>query len=97
MRSYFLSPIAEQDIDEIVSYITHENPSAALKLLDAMFEAMDMLAENPMVGHKREDLTDKPVRFWPVKWHYLIVYTNCSPVEIVRVLSGYRDILSLLG
>jgi len=54
MRSYFLSPIAEQDIDEIVSYIAHENSSAALKLLDALYDAMDKLAENPMLGLKEK-------------------------------------------
>jgi plasmid stabilization system protein ParE len=97
MRQYYLSPIAEHDIDEIVSYLIQENPSAALKLLDSVYEAMDMLAENPMLGHKREDLTDKPVRFWTFKWHYLIIYTTHSPIEIVRVLSGYRDIPTLLN
>lgn len=96
MNTYFLSPLAEQDIDEIVSYIAQENLQAAIKLLDALYESMDMLALNPMLGHKREDLTTTPVRFWPFKWHYLIVYNDCSPVEIVRVLSGYRDISNLL-
>lgn len=96
MSSYFLSAVAEQDIDEIVSYITHENPDASLKLLDSLFEAMDMLAENPLLGHKREDLTDKLVRFWPFKWHYLIIYTEDVPINIVRILSGYRDIQKLL-
>lgn len=97
MRTYFLSLLAHQDIDEIVSYIVPENPSAAEKLLDSLYEAMDLLAENPAIGHKREDITEKPVLFWPFKWHYLIVYTNSSPIEIVRVLSGYRDLASLLG
>ena len=32
MRKYFLSPISEQDIDEIVSYIARDNSVAALKL-----------------------------------------------------------------
>lgn len=95
--NYFLSPAAEQDIDEIITYIAKESSKAALKLLDTLYEAMDKLAENPMLGHSREDLTDKPVRFWPFKWHYLIIYKDCQPIEIVRVLSGYRDISSLLG
>lgn len=34
MNTYFLSPIAEQDIDEIVSYLAQENPTAAMKLLE---------------------------------------------------------------
>ena len=97
MKSYFLSLIAEQDIDEIVSYIAKENIRAAINLLDSLYETMDMLALNPMLGHKREDLSDKPVRFWPFKRHYLIIYKDCSPIEIVRVLSGYRDISNLLG
>lgn len=97
MKEYFLSAIAEQDIDEIVSYIAHENASAALTFLDTLYESMDMLSLNPMLGHKREDLTNRPVRFWPFKWHYLIIYKDCLPIEIVRVLSGYRDISSLLG
>jgi len=75
MRKYFLSSAAELDIDEIVSYIAQENAVAALKLLDSLYEAMDMLSLNPMLGHKREDLTDKPVRFWTFKWHYLVIYT----------------------
>ena len=38
MNNYFLSPIAEQDIDEIVSYIAEENATAALTLLDVMYD-----------------------------------------------------------
>lgn len=96
METYFLSTIAEQDIDELISYIANDNPSAALKFLDELYVAMNMLADNPMIGHKRKDLTNKPVRFWPFKWRYLIIYTDHSPIEIVRVLSGHRDIAALL-
>jgi plasmid stabilization system protein ParE len=97
MNTYFLSSIAEQDIEDIVSYIAQENPNAAMRLLEGLFDAMNKLALNPMLGHKREDLTHHPVRFWTFKWHYLIVYKSCFPIEIVRVLSGYRDISSLLA
>lgn len=93
----FLSPIAEQDIDEIITYLAKENPVVAQKFLDALFAAMDNLAQYPEISHTREDLTSKPVKFWPFKWHYLIVYKPALPVEIVRVLSGYRDIINLIG
>lgn len=49
-----------------------------------------------MLGHTREDLTNKPVRFFTFKWHYLIVYKPSKPIEVVRVLSGYRDIFNIL-
>ncbi len=93
----FLSPIAEQDIDEIITYLAQENPVVARTFLDALFAAMDNLAEFPEIGHIRQDLTDKPVKFWPFKWHYLIIYKPTSPVEIVRILSGFRDIINLMG
>lgn len=41
-------------------------------MLDSFFKAMDMLAEHPEIGYARSDLTDKSVRFWPVKAHYLL-------------------------
>lgn len=97
MKHYFLSSTAEQDIDEILSYIAKENPIAAFTLLDEVYEAMDMLASNPEVGYKRDYLSDHTVRFWPFKWHYLVVYKDTPPIEIVRVLSGYRDISNLLN
>ena len=94
---YFLSPEAERDIDEIITYIAQENPTAALTFLDALYLAMEKLSDNPHLGHLREDLTDKPVKFWTFKWHYLVIYKPVSPIEIVRVLSGYRDIINIVG
>ena len=92
-----LSVVAEQDIDEIITYLGQENSVVAQTFLDALFDAMDNLAEYPELGHLREDLTDRPVKFWPFKWHYLIIYKPTSPLEIVRVLSGFRDIINLIG
>ncbi len=57
---------------------------------------MDRLAEHPQIGHYCPDLTPQPVRFWPVKNRYLIIYKEGRPLEIVRLLSSYRDITSLL-
>jgi plasmid stabilization system protein ParE len=59
-------------------------------------QAVSMLARNPDLGHLRRDLTSKPVRFWAVH-SYLIIYDPAArPLEVVRILSGYRDIASLL-
>ncbi|WP_412755011.1 type II toxin-antitoxin system RelE/ParE family toxin [Legionella pneumophila] len=68
-----LSVVAEQDIDEIITYLAQENPVVAQTFLYSLFDAMDNLAEYPELGHLREDLTDRPVKFWPFKWHYLII------------------------
>src|ERR1700733_10978276 len=94
---FYLSLEAERDIDEIVTYIAEENSTAAHKFLDTLYDAMEKISDNPHLGHLREDLTDKPVKFWTFKWHYLIIYKPVSPIEIVRVLSGFRDIINLMG
>lgn len=96
MKQYLLTALAKQDIEDITSYVADENKGAALKLLNNIYDAMGMLVDHPMIGHIREDLTDKNVRFWTVKPHYLIVYEYISSVKIIRVLSGYRDITQLL-
>lgn len=97
MRPYVLAPVAEADIREIVDYIAADNFDAAMRLVDDFYDAFARLAEFPDLGHRRPDLTDRPVRFWTVRQRYLVVYRDQSPIEIVRVVSGYRDIPTLLG
>jgi plasmid stabilization system protein ParE len=37
--TYYLSPAAEQDIDEVITYLAGENPTAAHTFLDALYDA----------------------------------------------------------
>lgn len=94
--TYLISPIAEQDIDEIITYIAQESPKVAYDFVDALYDSFDKLALNPYLGHTREDLTKRLVRFWTFKWHYAVLYKPESPIEIIRILSGYRDIINIL-
>jgi len=69
-------------------------PSKSIVVLWKFFE---LLAENPDAGHYREDLTSRPVRFFPV-YSYLVVYlAGTSPVQIVRVLGGAQDVEMILN
>jgi plasmid stabilization system protein ParE len=95
MKRFKLSPEAAQDIREIWAYIAADNIKAARRVRLQILDACQRVARNPGIGHSREDLTDKPVLFWPTG-SYLIVYAARKPVEIVRVLHGARDIPSLL-
>jgi antitoxin ParD1/3/4/toxin ParE1/3/4 len=54
------------------------------------------LAGRPGGGHWRKDLTDEPVKFFPV-YSYLIVYRpETSPLQVVAILHGRRDVEELL-
>jgi antitoxin ParD1/3/4/toxin ParE1/3/4 len=96
--SYRVTLAAQSDIEEIVSFLWQENPKAAEQVENRLYEAFDLLADNPGLGHKRPDLTDRPVLFWPVnQTPYAAIYRAASPLEIVRVIHWRRDIVSLLG
>lgn len=96
MKPFKLSPQAALDIRQIWAYIASDSVKAARRIRLQMFDACRRIAENPRIGHRRDDLTDKPVLFWPVG-SYLIIYNPArKPVEIVRVVHGARDVPSLL-
>lgn len=97
MSDFCYSPEARLDLLEIWEFIARDNLDAADRVEREIQQAASMLSDNPEIGHRRSDLTTKPVRFWPV-YSYLIVYDPATnPLEIVRILSGYRDIATLLN
>lgn len=96
MRRYRLAPAAENDLALIFDYIAQRNPDAADRLMDAMVQAFDRLADHPKLGHRRTDLTDLPVRFWTVR-EYMIVHRGEEHIEILRVLHGRRDVAAELA
>jgi plasmid stabilization system protein ParE len=91
-----LTPEAQANVDEIGAFIADDSVDAALRVLDALEDAFSLLAATPEIGHKREDLTTRPVKFWSV-YSYLVVYDPASaPLTIVAVLHGARDVERLL-
>lgn len=96
MSRYKLSVPARQDLREIRDYIARDSVAAARKVLARLTQALRSISEMPGQGHTRKDLTDLPVRFWPVG-SYLIVYDpERRPVEVLRVLHGARDVERIL-
>tara|TARA_B100000315_G_C14452135_1_gene529639 strand:- start:153 stop:458 length:306 start_codon:yes stop_codon:yes gene_type:complete len=95
MAEFVLSRQARQDLIEIWTYIAEDNVEAADRFSETLLDAIRRLASMPGMGHSRKDLTDQGVLFWPVK-SVLVVYRDRTPLEVVRVLSGYRDIAHLL-
>lgn len=98
MSAYLLSDAARDDLLAIWDYLAEEAGSAIADRMMADLEAaMRKLARAPGLGHRREDLTDQPVRFWLVH-SYLIIYADKSkPLAIARVLHASRDVRALLG
>lgn len=76
MSSYQLTPQAVEDLFEIWAYIAGDDIEAANQVEAAIYEACALLADAPLAGRFREDLTDLPLRFWLVQPYrnYWIVY-----------------------
>src|SRR5262245_16516991 len=87
VRRYTVAPAAENDLALIFDYIAQRNPDAADRVMDALVEAFDRLADHPKLGHRRTDLTARPVRFWSVR-DYLIVYRGEEHIEICAFCMG---------
>jgi hypothetical protein len=65
MSGYVFGRGAERDLDGLWEYVAQDSVEEANRLLAKIFEAFEALARNPGMGHKREDLTNFPVLFWP--------------------------------
>jgi plasmid stabilization system protein ParE len=99
MSGYVLTPLAKADIFDIWAYVAENSEPVADRLEQAIHDACAFLAEGPLRGHTRLDLTPLPLRFWTLIRYpnYTVVYRpEMAPLQIVAVLHGRRDILRIL-
>lgn len=99
MSKYQFTPQAANDLADIWDFIAGDKLQAADRVEAAIFRACDLLADSPLAGRVRSDLTSLPVRFWVVHPYpnYLIVYDpEKKPLRIIRILHGARDLPAVL-
>lgn len=93
---YRLTPSARDDLYHLEDYtMEHFGLAQALALHDAMQTAFLRLAEHPLSGHLREDLSPagRALRYWVVLHRFLIVYEpNDKGVVVIRILDGAQDL-----
>lgn len=89
-----ISMEAESDLEEIWSYIAKDSPKRADNFIDRIHAKCKVIVDMPEVGVERDEILPG-VRSFPIG-RYLIFYRiKPDHVEIVRILSGYRDIEAL--
>lgn len=96
-HSVRLLAIAEQDLQEIVSYVAGENVSAALALADRIEQDLRRLASHPYLGKipSDEKLAGLGYRVLLVE-NYLIFYTvSAKTILVHRIIHGARDLPGL--
>lgn len=91
MTGYDFHPEAETDLDDIWEYVAAANIDAADRVIADLRQALDNLVPFPNQGHRRPDLTSRPLRFKRVR-DYLIAYApDEKPLWVIAVLDGHRS------
>ena len=89
-----ISDEAVSDLVDIWTFIAEGSPERADRFVDQIHDKCAALAENPMIGRDRSELV-VAMRSFPVG-RYLIFYRVADEtLQVVRVLSGYRDLDAL--
>jgi plasmid stabilization system protein ParE len=90
-QGFVLHPLAAQDITDIWESLAEMNSQAARRVREDILEAIRALVPFPHQGHRRTDLTSRPLRFRTVR-DYLIAYApDEHPLLVIAVLHGRRN------
>lgn len=75
-------------------YAQQASEATADRVIANIYEECDKLGDMPGMGHMREDLLDDRYKFWSV-YSYVIVYRwQVSPIQIVAIVHGARELSS---
>ncbi len=90
-----LTKPAIQDIEEIADYIAQQSGlEQSERFLSKLESKFSKIVTFPLLGRKRDEIL-LDIRTIPLD-NYLILYLPiCDDIEILRVVSGYRDLSKL--
>ncbi len=100
MRKIVFLPVAQNDLQETVSYISNDlcAPVAALNLVDDLYAAITKLSEFPELY--REYQPSKPLSdkysIIPVKNYIVLYVVNDNYIEIRRIINAKMDYNKLI-
>ena len=96
MTAARFSPRAEQDLNEIGSFIAKDNPDAAVRVRETILAVADFLARHPEAGRR---ILKASARHAQIRWlvvpryrNYLIFYQPyADTIVVIRVLHAAQD------
>jgi toxin ParE1/3/4 len=96
MKQHIISPEASRDLSEIIDYFVSRNIDAGDRFVDEFDKKCKYLANFPNMGRSygnvKADLRGVPLD------SYIVLYRVIdNGIEIVRVVSGYRNLESLFA
>lgn len=94
MKQYIISPEASLDLSEIIDYFTARNIEAGESFVDEFERKCKYLTNFPNMGRSYGNI-QSGLRGIPLDSYIIPYRTINSGIEIVRVVSGYRNLESL--
>ncbi|QYX33648.1 type II toxin-antitoxin system RelE/ParE family toxin [Sphaerospermopsis torques-reginae] len=94
MKIHIISPEASRDLSEIIDYFVTRNIDAGDRFVDEFEKKCQYLANFPNMGRSYENIR-VDLRGVPLDGYIILYRVINNGVEIVRVVSGYRDLESL--
>jgi toxin ParE1/3/4 len=86
---------ADDDLDDIFSWIAAHDPAAAERHVRRLVASTERLADYPEIGRARPEIGEGARSL--VVGQYLVLYrVTAREVEIVRFVHGARDVLGML-
>lgn len=96
MRQYIVSAPATQDLQAIIDYFATTNVDAGDKFIGKFEAWCQKLRTFPMIG-KRYDGLRVGLRGVPIDEYILFYQVTDDVIEIIRVVHGKRDLISLFN
>ena len=92
-----LTAAARLDVLQIWNYSAElASVDVADAILSDLESAMMRLAERPGIGHRREDITRRDLRFFLVHRYFIIYRPKTVPLRIVRVLHASQNLKKII-
>jgi len=91
VRAVSQTPLAAQDVREIVDYLLEHSEPAADRFTAELDAACQLLTSQPRMGRDRSDLAPD-VRSVVVGKYIVFFRVSDSAIEVLRVIHGARNI-----
>ena len=95
MKKIVWSPTARSKAKDILEYISKDNPSAALALIDQIEDKVMKLRQNPEVGRILPETNNPSIREIVVHKNYGVIYEVLQDSIEILTIRHFRQDLSI--
>lgn len=96
MKNYRLAVEARRDLDHIARGLRSRGTHVQRIIRKSLDKLFDEIGEYPGAGHHREEWVDKRYKIQNVHSYLVFYLWDSSPVRIVAIIHGARDVPEVL-